>query len=180
MKNNIVIVNFSNRNDGNCSFIAHYLNDILNDSSVYEFGKMNVSNCGNCNYECLNGKSCIINDDLSELIKMLLESKEIIFVVPNYCGYPCSNYFVYNERICGKLASDRELFTFYLNIPKRFVVVSNGDITQFNQPFLYQINRNEKLNFIQIKSRDYSFSSTSLWSNNDDVKAKLSSYIFNK
>jgi hypothetical protein len=64
MKTNIVIVNFSNRNDGNCSFIAHYLNDILNDSSVYEFGKMNVSNCGNCNYECLNGKSCIINDDL--------------------------------------------------------------------------------------------------------------------
>jgi hypothetical protein len=56
MKNNIVIVNFSNRNDGNCSFIAHYLNDILNESRCnnmvkgFKCNKKEEELCKHCNF----------------------------------------------------------------------------------------------------------------------------------
>ena len=45
--------------------------------------------------------------------------------MPNYCDFPCANFFIFQERgqCCFQGAGEKERA--YLAVPKRFIVVSN-------------------------------------------------------
>ena len=79
-KKEVAIVNLSSRLNGNCSIIAKYMVEVDENAKVYEFGSMNFSNCGKCDYECFKMSPCPLKDDLSTLFEKLVNTKEIIFI----------------------------------------------------------------------------------------------------
>jgi multimeric flavodoxin WrbA len=166
----ILIINFSSREDGNCKIISNYVKDCFSNVKLYGFYDLNFSSCGTCNYECFSTRKCIKDDDLVELRSDLLDASRIIFVVPNYCGFPCSNYFVFNERILGSFASNRELFTKYLFIRKDFLIVSNSNFETLKYIMSYQVLNKEQINCLFISSKDYHNNSLSLWSMDKKVE----------
>ena len=179
-KKEVAIVNLSSRLNGNCSIIAKYMLEVDNNAKIYEFGKMNFSNCGKCDYECFKMSPCPLKDDLSILFKELVEAKEIIFIVPNYCGYPCANYFSFNERRCELFSINRAMLMTYLSIPKRFIIVSNSDINLMKNALIYQQNENMEFDYLQIKSRDYGSQSIGIWANSEKLKEQIVSYYQSK
>ena len=59
-------------------------------------------------------------------------------IIPNYCGYPCANYFAYNERSVGYFNLDKVLMDKYMNAKKRFIVVSNTEGTNIENALTQQ------------------------------------------
>ena len=110
----IVVVNFSNRKHGNCYSIAGTVKKHYNDKKVkiFNFIDETFSPCGSCNYECYTNK-CSVNDSLKEIFKSILQSEETIFIIPNYCDYPSSNFFLFNERCHGFMRNNEELHKRY-------------------------------------------------------------------
>ena len=52
-----------------------------------------------------------------------MHSEMVYFELPNYCDYPCANYFIFNE--CSQCFFQRkpDLLEAYLTIPKRSIVI---------------------------------------------------------
>ena len=116
--------------------------------------------CGGCNYECLTpGVVCpAVNDHQKEVMDAVCDSDMVYTIVPNYCGYPCANYFAYNERTVGYFNLDRELTKKYMSVPKRFVVVSNTEGDNFVNALRQQTN--EEPVILYLKSGKYRKRST--------------------
>ena len=123
----IVVVNFSSRKDGNCYRISGVIKKHFKEKKVkiFNFYENTYISCGHCNYECFK-KRCIVNDGINEIFKSIVQSEETIFVLPNYLDYPNSNYFLFSERSLGFFNGNKELQNRYLNIPKRFIIISNS------------------------------------------------------
>ena len=79
----------------------------------------------------------------------------VYFIVPNICGYPCANYFAFNERTVGYFNMDREKMARYMNVPKRFIVISNTE--GFEDAMRQQTD--EAPQMLYLKSRKYGKSS---------------------
>lgn len=173
----VAIINLSSRLNGNCSIIAKYIKEVKENCKIFEFGNMNFSNCGKCDYECFKMTKCPLQDDLSTLFNELVNYQEIVFIVPNYCGYPCANYFSFNERRCEMFSINRAMLAAYLSIPKRFVIVSNSDISLMKNALIYQNNENMEFNYLQVKSRDYGSQSIGIWADNEKLKEEVVSYF---
>lgn len=144
MSKNILLIQFSSRKQGNCSAIsaqiaAHYAADTVAQFSADE--KV-VQPCNNCNYECLlPGKLCPnLNDAHNQLMDAICKADLVYFIIPNYCGYPSANYFAFNERAVGYFNMDRSLMRKYMDIPKRFVIVSNTEGPNFESALNQQVN----------------------------------------
>ncbi len=58
-------------------------------------------------------------------MEAIVRSEITYFIVPNYCDYPCSNYYVFNERSQCYFQGKPALLDDYLKVPKRSIVVSN-------------------------------------------------------
>ena len=84
---NITILNFSPRNNGNCSKIMDILCEIYNRTNVSKYNVGNISPCGNCDYECLKqGMLCPNRTaDYLELMDAVCDSDLIYYIVPNFC-----------------------------------------------------------------------------------------------
>lgn len=152
----IVVVNFSSRKDGNCYQISGVVKKHFKEKKVkiFNFFENTYSSCGHCNYECFK-KRCKIDDGINEIFKAIVQSEETIFVIPNYCDYPNSNYFLFNERSCGFFNGNKDLMNRYLNIPKRFIVVSNSCNSNFKTAFSYQIPENTLPKILYFNSKKF-------------------------
>ena len=147
MVKHVVILNFSGRKVGNCSSIAEHISayhanaNILSYHIDQEFGS-----CGGCNYECLTpGVTCPnVTAFQKEVMNAVCNSDKTYYIVPNYCGMPSGNYFAFNERSVGYFNMDRELLKKYMNVPKKFIIVSNTESEFFTQALRQQSNQEIK------------------------------------
>ena len=125
--NKTTIVNFSGRSsDGNGEKLSKFVNGLLEGKAgLINFSSLNVSGCNRCDYECLRRDSCkYINDDVKKLYDILLKSDCIIFIIPVYCNYPCSNYFVFHER--AQCCFNEENYDKYVSKPIKFIIIANS------------------------------------------------------
>lgn len=136
------IVSFSGRKDGNCSAIAQVLVEALSgrgETRCYDLSALHITPCGQCGYECFQARErCPYFDDPEfELCDAVAGSDRSIFIVPNYCDYPCANFFIFNERSQCYFQHHPELLERYEGVPKRFIVVSNTGRENFTAAFRY-------------------------------------------
>ncbi|MCR5755195.1 MAG: hypothetical protein K6G30_10355 [Acetatifactor sp.] len=122
-----VIISFSSRPDGNCAKIGKLIRSHTQDSILFCFSDFNIHACGECNYECFDKREhCPYIEDMEcKLMEAIVRSEITYFIVPNYCDYPCSNYYVFNERSQCYFQGKPALLDDYLKVPKRSIVVSN-------------------------------------------------------
>ena len=128
MDKNVVILNFSPRNDGNCGQICNFIAEYYKRTNVFVYD-VRLEPCGNCNYECLtSGERCpALTAEFKKLMERITASDLTYFVLPNFCGFPCANYFAFNERTVGYFNGDHNLMEAYLDADKRFVIISNSE-----------------------------------------------------
>ena len=136
----VCVVSFSSRKNGNCARINELISSMYPSAKHYSFSQFKITGCGDCSYQCFErGDRCpYARDKERELLDAMTNSDLVIFIVPNYCDYPCSNYFVFNERSICYFQNNDELLKKYLQTPKKFVVVSNTKSDHFQQAFSYQ------------------------------------------
>ena len=159
MSKKVAIIIFSTRKNGNCANIGSYVSK-YHGENVRQFvvGPENVSPCGNCGYECLTpGVVCPkVDGQYRGIMDAICECELVYFVVPNFCGYPCAAYFAYNERTVGYFQMDRGRMKQYMDIPKRFIVVSNTE--GFEAAMSQQTSQEPKI--LYLKSGKYKKRST--------------------
>ena len=149
----VCVISFSARKNGNCSQISKYVSSLFSDVKQYDFSKLKVKPCGNCNYQCFhNIKKCpFVKDKEKEMLDAIMESEMTFFIVPNYCDYPCSNYFIFNERSVCYFQHNEKLLYQYLDVEKKFIVVSNTSKENFYKAFTYQTTDEPQILFLPTK-----------------------------
>ena len=155
----ITILSFSSRNSGNCFAIGRYVSKYYKNHAVHSvvIDRNTVPACGKCDYECLKpGSLCPQRStEYDQIMDAICRSDLVYFIVPNFCGYPCSNYFAFNERSVGYFGMDRDKMDRYMNVPKRFIIVSNTE--GFEDAMRQQTN--EPPEILYLKSHAYGKSS---------------------
>lgn len=138
----VCIVSFSSRKNGNCSQIGKFIETHLSNVKFYDFADFTINACGRCSYQCFNGGSnCpFFADKECEILDAITNSTVTYFIVPNYCDFPCSNFFVFNERSLCYFQNNEKLLNTYLQVPKKFIVVSNSNLENFKTAFAYHTN----------------------------------------
>ena len=153
---NITVLNFSARENGNCAAICRYIANYFSraDVRIYNTSEL-ITPCGKCDYSCLkSGEKCPnVSDDYIEMMNRILGSHHVYFIVPNFCGFPCANYFSYNERSVGFFNRDQKLLEQYLSIRKRFVLISNTESEFWTEAMSQQTN--DTPNILYLKSGKY-------------------------
>lgn len=152
----IAILNFSGRTNGNCSAIGRYIADKLEQTTVFLYDiSNNMTPCGNCDYECLKPAECCPNmsDFHKGVMDTVLSCDLAYFIVPNYCGVPCANYYAFNERSVGYFNLDRKKMQAYMSVKKKFVVISNTETEHFVSAMQQQTN--DKPDILYLKTRKY-------------------------
>ncbi len=157
MNRNVVILTFSGRNNGNCAQITEFIEQHYMQTNVHTIliGNEDFGPCGGCDYECLRmDLTCPkLTERQKKIIDEVCVSDIVYFVVPNYCGYPCANYFAFNERSVGYFNLDRARMNRYMNVPKRFIIVSNTEGNNFEAAMQQQTNEAPKI--LYLKTRKY-------------------------
>ena len=134
MYNNVCILNFSDRNNGNCANICSFIENYHANTNICVFYVSKYFEpCGNCDYECLKQEEVCPNltDLQRELFACVANSDISYYVVPNFCGFPCASYFAFNERSVGYFNMDREVMRRYMSSNKKFILVSNTESSVF-------------------------------------------------
>ena len=152
----ITILNFSGRNDGNCEQICKFIEHFHANTNICVINiKDHFDTCKNCNYQCLRPEQVCpkLGAEQRTVMDRLMESHRIYYVVPNYCGWPSANYFAFNERTVGYFNGDRSKMKSYMQIDKRFIVVSNSETEMFRQAMSQQTT--EPLNILYMKTSKY-------------------------
>lgn len=149
----VCIVSFSSHKDGNCAHIGDFVNSMYPNAKRFYFSEIKLNACGDCSYQCfVNGNKCpFANDKEMEILDAITNSQLTFFIVPNYCDYPCSNYFVFNERSLCYFQNNESLLNRYLNVSKKFIVVSNTNKDNFKTAFAYQTNGKPQILFLSSK-----------------------------
>ena len=136
MVNNVVILNFSGRNSGNCNAIGEFIKDYHKNANILSCNVGECwSPCGGCDYECLKpGVQCpVLTEQQRNVMDNALDADLIYYIVPNYCGFPPANFFAFNERSVGYFNMDRVKLGQYANIRRKFIIVSNTENPSFIQ-----------------------------------------------
>ena len=172
-----LVINFSGRNNGNCANVSKVIQKELENVSVINFSDVNIFSCSNCDYECFKNENCpYIIDDLFDIYNQIVSSDFVYYVVPNYCGYPCANFFIFNERSCCYFKRDRELLNKYLSVNKKFIIISNSNQDSFKEICKYQVNNEPDILF--LSTRKYNQNSIEgILMENEDAKYELISFI---
>ena len=148
-----VILSFSSRADGNCAQIGKLIRSLKRDAVLYDFSEFSLHPCGGCGYECFAAReNCPHIDDLEcEMLEAIIHSEMTYFILPNYCDYPCANFFAFNERSQCFFQGRPELLDVYLSVPKRGIVVSNTNTEHFVKALAYQADREPEILFLSAK-----------------------------
>lgn len=153
---NVTILNFSSRKDGNCANIAKYIAVHLANTTVQTYViDQRIGPCNGCDYECLrHGIKCpSISTYQEEVMGAVLDSDVVYLIVPNYCGFPCANFLAFNERSVGYFNLDKSLMQRYMDVRKRFVIVSNSESEVFIKAMEQQANDVSEV--LYLKSSKY-------------------------
>lgn len=140
MQNRVLIISFSGKENGNSEQIAELIKANLNAAAdIFRFSENAISPCGSCRYQCFDdNRMCPHIDDAEYgLLEQISLCDELYFIVPNYCDYPCANYFIFNERSQVYFQGYRERLMEYEAIPKKFIVISGSDTDNFTRAFEY-------------------------------------------
>ena len=180
MKKNIVLVQFSSRINGNCSAISNFISIKFENEnvSIFTVDDHTVQACNHCDYECLTpGKTCPnLNENQTTLMDAICNADMAYYIIPNYCGYPCANYFVFNERSVGYFNMDRALMKKFMDVPKRFVIVSNTEGANFENAVKQQVSNEPEI--LYLKTGKYHKRSTAGdLMESDEAKADLSAFL---
>ena len=155
----VSILNFSGRNAGNCQAISDLIKQYHAPFAniCAQVCNPRLEPCNNCKYECLqDNKTCIRKKETDTIMDQLMHSDIIYFIVPNYCGFPCANYFAFNERTVGYFNKNEQLLQKYYNIKKKFIIVSNTENEVFYKAMEQQ---SESPEILYISSNKYGVSS---------------------
>ena len=157
MDNNLIIISFCSRKFGNCEQIADFIYKHFNNRtnvSVYKFSDFSIEPCGKCNYECFgNNTACpYFNDMEYTLLDQICGSDMVYFVLPNYCDYPCANFFIFNERSQCYFQNHAERLERYLQVPKKFIVVSNSKAESFTEAFQQHTDAEPRILYLSSKA----------------------------
>lgn len=158
---NITILNFSARTNGNCAEIANIIKATYSSTNVCAFLISEVFEpCNGCDYQCLKpGANCPnITKAQLDLMEQILASDLLYYVIPNYCGVPCANYYAFNERNVGFFNSDRALIEKFASLEKRYIMVSNTEGTAFESVPIQQSRANGG-KMLYLKTSNYAKSS---------------------
>ena len=154
----ICIINYSGRENGNCRKISDIVADKFNNKvKRYDFYNVNITPCGKCNDECFfKRENCpYIADDIFKIYEDLTHCDTAYFIVPNYCDYPCANYFSFNERSQCYFQGEFKLLEKFLKVKKKFIVVSNTEKENFINAFKYQVEENTVPDVLFISAKTY-------------------------
>lgn len=154
---NVVILNFSGKENGNCSCIADYISEKYTRTNVRNIRIADYfSPCGRCEYECLQqGAICPrIGDDHRTIMESICTCDVAYYLIPNYCGLPCANYYAFNERIVGWFNGDRKKMQCYLGAKKKFIFISNTENEAFRQVTKQHATKDAEI--LYLASRKYS------------------------
>lgn len=157
---NVVILNFSSRKGGNCAHAAEFISQHHLTDDVKTFTIDSINPCGGCDYECLNpaAKCPNVSAYQEEVMHAVMHSDITYMIIPNFCGMPCANFYAYNERSIGFFNMDRGVMGQYMNVKKRFVIISNTETVMFDQAMRQQTK--EDPDVIYLKSGKYGKRST--------------------
>ena len=175
-----LVINFSGRNNGNCENVANVIQEkfYMDDVEIINFNQLNITQCINCNYECFDNKeNCpYYKDDIQKIYMKVLESDFIYYVIPNYCGYPNANFFVFNERSVCVFSKDKELLNSYLQKSKKFVVISSSNQENFKNILQYQTTMSPDILF--LNAREFNQKSTDgKLMENEEAKSRLIQFL---
>lgn len=147
------VVSFSSRADGNCARIGKLICSLLEDAEWFDFSSFAIHPCGQCGYECFSdAESCPWSADMERrLLDGMIRSDLVYFILPNYCDYPCSSFFIFNERSQCFFQGRSDLLDAYEKVPKRAVVVSNTNEENFRQIMRYQAYEEPDILFLPAK-----------------------------
>lgn len=153
MDKNVLIISFSGRKNGNCDQISEFIRKGLGDAEIFRFSESPVHPCGECACECFeDNRMCPhIDDGEYGLLERICLSDLVYFVVPNYCDYPCANFFIFNERSQVYFQGYRERLLEYEAIPKKFIVISNSDSPNFAAAFDYHCASEPEILYLSPK-----------------------------
>lgn len=151
---NIGILNFSGRKYGNCASIVSYITNFHANANIciYNISEQ-IAPCGECDYECLTtGDGCPELSKIKPLMDQIMGCDLVYYIVPNYCGFPCANYFAFNERTVGYFHLNQTTMEQYMNINKKFIIVSNTEDVTFLKA-MQQQSQNPRI--LYLKSNKY-------------------------
>ena len=120
---------------------------------MFDFSTFRLQGCGACGYECFSSAdSCPYrSDEEAVLLEAVTQSDLTYFVLPNYCDYPCANFFIFNERGQCWFQSRPDLLERYEKVPKRAIVVSNTEEENFRKALSYQSDETVEALFLSPK-----------------------------
>ena len=147
MNQKIVIIRFSDRPNGNCNAIASYIQEYLQSKTIklYKINAKTMHPCGNCDYECLKSGSVCPNLTVEQkaMYDSICNADVVYYIIPNYCGFPCANYYAFNERSVGYFNLDKVLLEKFMSVKKRFIIVSNTEDQNFEYAMMQQTKEPE-------------------------------------
>ncbi|MCL2670880.1 MAG: NAD(P)H-dependent oxidoreductase [Clostridiales bacterium] len=159
----ITILNFSGRKNGNCHGIAQVVCAALAGHvlSLSEMHDMEIAPCGKCDYECFRENTACpyAGDNLIGIYKAICTADLAIYIVPNYCDYPCAHFFAFNERSQCFFQNAPEKLDAYLQVKKKFIVVSNTGKENFLQAFQYHVEDGMPPDTLFLAAKEYGKSS---------------------
>lgn len=149
----VLIISFSGRAGGNCDRISDLIHSSYAGSIVFRFSEHQIQPCGSCQYEFFaDAGACPHVDDAEYgLLEAVCRSDLVYFVIPNYCDYPCANYFIFNERSQCYFQGYPERLDEYLNVRKKFVVISNTNQDHFKEILAQQAVCEPEILFLSAK-----------------------------
>ena len=149
----ICVISFSSRKNGNCGKIGALISSLLPDVKQYNFSDFDIHPCGRCHYECFTqGDLCPwMGDKEREILEAVTKSSLTYFILPNYCDYPCANFFIFNERSLCYFQNREDLLAAYERVPKKVIVVSNTNQEHFRAALSYHADSEPEILFLPAK-----------------------------
>ncbi len=86
-----------------------------------------------------------------ELLEAICDADEAYLVVPNYCDHPCANFYIFNERSNCWFQNHPERLEQYLQVRKKFIVVSSGNQESFETAFRQHVEAAPEILYISAK-----------------------------
>lgn len=158
MAGKICIISFSGRAGGSCSNIAEILRRYWKEEAkAYDFSNLSITPCGHCGYQCFQaGDKCpYFSDPVYEMYGAVVKSEVTCYIVPNYCDFPCANFFTFNERSQCFFQNHQELLDAYLAVRKKFIVVSNTGRENFESAFRYHVSEEVNPDILFLSAKKY-------------------------